>query len=61
MEDTDVYIADHSAYGTYFYVVIVNGQPYDTLRPTERLTWTEQCDIADGYREAFNEIGDLDV
>lgn len=55
----EVYVADH-AYGGYnLYVVMVNGKPYAELVARHRLTWSQQADIAAGYREAFEAMPHL--
>lgn len=56
-ENNDVYVADHAGGGINYYVVMVNGQPYDDMTSSKRLTWTQQWDIAAGYKEALDGIG----
>lgn len=46
----DVYVADHYP----LYVVMVDGKPYDSFDTSGNpLTWTEQWDVAEGYREGL--------
>lgn len=56
-ENNDVYVADHAGGGINYYVVMVNGKPYDEMTSRKRLTWSEQWDIAAGYKEALDGIG----
>lgn len=53
-ESIDVYVADHAGGGINYYVVMVDGNPYDDFTSTKMLTWSEQWDIAEGYKEALN-------
>lgn len=50
----DVYVADNSYGGIYYYIVYVDGQPYDRMDSSVSLTWSQQADIAAGYREALS-------
>lgn len=44
---------DYGMPGSNHYTVMVDGKPYDHFCSTKRLTWSEEGDIADGYREAL--------
>lgn len=56
-ENNDVYVADHAGGGINYYVVMVNGKPFDDMFSSKRLTWSEQWDIAAGYKESLDTIG----
>ena len=49
----DIYMADAAGGGINLYLVMVNGKIYDQMTATRRLSWSEQHDIIDGYREAL--------
>lgn len=55
----DVYVADQSGGGINYYVVMVNGEAYDAFFSKRRLTWSEQWDVAAGYKEALDSIRPL--
>lgn len=50
----DVWVSVVSGGGPWVYVVMVDGKPYDEMTSTRALTWSEQADIASGYREALS-------
>lgn len=54
----EVYVADHAGGGINYYVVMVDGKPYNDFFSTKRLTWTEQWDVAQGYKEALDRYVD---
>lgn len=47
----DIWIDDCSAGGIYYYIVMVDGKKYDEFVSSRHLTWSEQTDVAAGYRE----------
>ena len=57
----DVYVADHAGGGINLYIVMVNGKSYDQLISSKRLTWSEQWDIAAGYKEALDAMDEAVV
>jgi hypothetical protein len=52
----DVYITSTNLYGgMYLYQIWCDGVVYDSMiSRTGWLTWSQQQDIADGYREVLN-------
>ncbi len=58
-DNNEVYVADHAGGGINLYIVMVNSKPYDELISTKRLTWSEQWDIAAGYKEALDHFGSV--
>lgn len=55
----NVWVEEESLWGSILtiYRVMVNGKEYDRMHLNfgPRLTWAQQKDIADGYREALDE------
>lgn len=49
----DWWVNDCSSGGMYVYLVMRGHQVYCELVSKTRLSWSEQADIAAGYREAF--------
>lgn len=55
----DVYVSEEKMYGMrlWVYTVMVDGQIYDTFESkTDPLTWSQQWDVAAGYREALTAV-----
>jgi hypothetical protein len=52
----DIYVTEVSGSGITYYVVMVDGKPYDTMHLLKgpRLTFTQMEDIAQGYREGLD-------
>ena len=48
-----VWVNDCSAGGMYLYLVMYGHEVYDQLVSTRPLSWSQQADIASGYREAL--------
>lgn len=51
----DVYLREAKTYGArpWHYQVWVDGRVFDTFDSTTPLTWSQQWDVAAGYREAL--------
>lgn len=51
----DVYVSEEKMYGMGFYVytVMVDGKPYDQFDSKTSITWSQQWDVAAGYRDAL--------
>ena len=52
----DVYVREEWTYGGQaYYTVWVDGQLYDNFTLTKKplLTWSQQIDVANGYKEAL--------
>lgn len=52
--DNRVYLLDHASGGVNYYIVMVNGKKFDDFFSTKMLTWSQQWDIAEGYKEALD-------
>lgn len=54
----DVYVSEEKMYGMrlWVYTVMVDGKPYDTFESRTSITWSQQWDVAAGYRDALTPI-----
>jgi len=50
----DVYLTEANLFGEWLYRVMVNGVKRDEFFTKTRLTWSEQTDVAAGYREGLD-------
>lgn len=51
----DIYIDEANLFGDWLYRIYVDGTKYDEFFSKTRLTWSEQNDVVDGYREGLND------
>ena len=52
--NNDVYVTGWSYARLHHYTVMVNGEVYDQFTSSQRLTFTEEYDVAAGYKEALD-------
>ena len=50
----DIYVSEAGGSGIWIYQVWVDGEIYDQFTTSRSLTWSQQNDIAKGYREALD-------